>query len=167
MREPMMDSIDVAYTLRMSVAKVCAMARDGKIPHTREGNAYRFDPLEFRRWHREYKKRRATRSTGYTQTEIDQMSHDDGTVYFVQAVGVGGGLIKIGKTDNLARRFETLQSHSPIKLQILTTTGGGMRREYELHEQFKASRSHGEWFEPTHELLALIEWIKGHRRGTD
>jgi hypothetical protein len=163
MRDSMMDSLDVAYALGVAPEKVYAMCRQGEIPHVRVGNAYVFDGLKFRRWHREYKKRQIPTPSpppAPTAAQIARMP-TTGSVYFIQ--GVDGGPIKIGKANFPERRLYDLQASSPVRLRILATVAGGMRREYELHRQFKASRLHGEWFEPTPELLAEIE---GHR-GTD
>lgn len=43
--------------------------------------------------------------------------HDDVT-YFI----AGGGLVKIGRTNNLPVRFQNLQAASPVPLQILAFT---------------------------------------------
>lgn len=81
---------------------------------------------------------------------------DRRSVYFISPVG--GGLIKIGVAGDVAGRLESLQTGSPVLLEVRAViTDGGEALELSLHKRFAASRRHGEWFEPTPELLALIE----------
>jgi hypothetical protein len=76
-------------------------------------------------------------------------------VYFIQAEG--GGPIKIGVTTGSAEtRLASLQTGSPVKLRIVTTTPGDPALERKLHHRFAAHRLHGEWFSPAPELLAFI-----------
>ena len=69
------------------------------------------------------------------------------------------GMSKIGVTTNVARRFATIQAHSPTQLRIIATLRGGLSLEQELHSKFRAYRRHGEWFalpaEALTELAAL------------
>lgn len=82
-----------------------------------------------------------------------------GDVYFIQ--GIDGGPIKIGMTTDLKRRLYDFQHGSPVKLVVLAVLkGGGEMREASIHRRFQRSRLHGEWFEPTSELLDLIEAAK-------
>jgi hypothetical protein len=46
---------------------------------------------------------------------------------------------------------------SPSKLELLKAIKGGHLIERSIHEKFKFTRSHGEWFFPTKELLAFIK----------
>lgn len=78
-----------------------------------------------------------------------------GFVYFIQAEG--GGLIKIGWATKPAVRVANMQMYCPIKLAILLHVTGDGAMERDLHKRFEASRRHGEWFEPTPDLLALVE----------
>lgn len=73
--------------------------------------------------------------------------------YFVQPVA--GGLVKIGKTNNLTKRLAALQCGSPVKLKLLSARREDI--EAQLHMQFAARRSHGEWFNPDATLMTLIE----------
>jgi hypothetical protein len=73
--------------------------------------------------------------------------------YFVQAEN--GGLVKIGKSNNIRSRLTTLQTGSPVRLAIIGAIRGD--REAELHLRFKGLRSHGEWFKPNAALLLLVE----------
>lgn len=80
-------------------------------------------------------------------------------VYFVQAANLR--LIKIGVTLDVGDRLKTLRVGSPDQLELI----GAMRRpdaediERRLHARFRQHRSHGEWFHPSEEILALVaEW---------
>jgi hypothetical protein len=65
-----------------------------------------------------------------------------------------GGNIKIGRTRDIAYRLMTLQMACPFALDLIGTLPGD--REREFHVGFADARRHGEWFEPTTELLAFI-----------
>jgi Meiotically up-regulated gene 113 len=78
------------------------------------------------------------------------------TCYFI---GGETGPIKIGFTDDLPRRLREIQSHSPVKLTVLASVGGGIFAELEYHERFAAHRLHGEWFERHPDIVAEIERI--------
>ncbi len=76
------------------------------------------------------------------------------TVYFIQPAQ--GGLIKIGVAQHLPSRLATLQTGSPLELRVIAVMQGGEPVERELHKRFAADRRHGEWFEPSPELLDFI-----------
>lgn len=77
-------------------------------------------------------------------------------VYFVRAIGLN--LIKIGVANNAALRLRSLMSHSPVPLELLAiqpcTRSGAT--EVEHHRRFARQRRHGEWFEPSPDLMELI-----------
>lgn len=78
------------------------------------------------------------------------------SVYFVQPIH--GGLVKIGVAADVAGRLNSMQTGSPVQLRVIGVIPDvGQDRETELHQRFAESRSHGEWFEPTPELLAYID----------
>lgn len=83
-----------------------------------------------------------------------RVSSDKRSVYFVRAQV--SGLIKIGSAAHPEGRLRTLQTGSPEPLQLLATSPGGERHERELHTLLSGSRSHGEWFHPTADVLACI-----------
>lgn len=66
------------------------------------------------------------------------------------------GPIKIGHTDNVKNRFDSLQTASAEHLQLLAIIPGDRSREKSLHGLFENSRINGEWFAPTPELLGII-----------
>ncbi len=77
------------------------------------------------------------------------------TVYFIAPVD--GGRIKIGIASNVAARLANLQTGSPVPLRVIGIIRGvALAVEAELHVRFASCRCHGEWFEPTPELLAYI-----------
>lgn len=78
-------------------------------------------------------------------------------VYFLQPVT--GGPIKIGCSLIPENRLVSLMAWSPHPLKLLAKAPGSMALEGELHKRFKAHRSHGEWFRPAPELLALIDEV--------
>jgi hypothetical protein len=79
-------------------------------------------------------------------------------IYFIQPKM--GGLIKIGKTHNLRKRFETIQFMCPIPLKVITYLLAPQEVESDLHRRFEIDRRHGEWFHPSAELLDYISQVK-------
>lgn len=77
-------------------------------------------------------------------------------VYFIQ--GEKTGRIKIGKATNVEWRLRNLQPHSPDRLTVLKVLKTAFN-DTPYHAQFVAGWSHGEWFDPTPELMAFIESI--------
>lgn len=75
-------------------------------------------------------------------------------VYFVQ--GENGGPIKIGRTDDLARRLVGLSTSSPDKLVVLAAAPGNESDERTIHAHFSPARQRGEWFAPTPGLMRFI-----------
>jgi hypothetical protein len=77
------------------------------------------------------------------------------SIYFVQPAA--GGLIKIGIASNVAARLSGMQTGSPVELRVIGVIAGvDQSFEAELHERYASARRHGEWFEPTAELLDYI-----------
>lgn len=81
-------------------------------------------------------------------------------IYFMQRGE--NGPIKIGRSGDPQERLRHLQRGNPDRIRIIGAYWGFQLEEAQLHEEFKASRIAGEWFEPTPELvataLALDEW---------
>lgn len=80
-----------------------------------------------------------------------------GWVYFLQAEN---GLIKIGYSTDVNGRVETIQSLSPLKVNLLTILKGSRSLEANYHKTFAKHKHHGEWFETNEPLMNLIETIK-------
>jgi hypothetical protein len=79
------------------------------------------------------------------------------TVYFIEAPAVG--VMKIGVTGDLGRRFKVMSDGSPTPLVVVCSFAGTARQESALHTRFLASRSHGEWFRISDEMRALVDRI--------
>ena len=78
--------------------------------------------------------------------------------YFIQ--GEKTGLIKIGESIDPMDRIMTLQVGSPDKLIMLKFVDSNTYPENELHQRFKHSRRHGEWFYPDPDLIRFINLLK-------
>lgn len=69
----------------------------------------------------------------------------DTYVYLIKAAN---GLVKIGVTRDINKRFSKIKSGSPIDVEligsVLTATGRELERR--LHQEFEAKRIRGEWF---------------------
>jgi hypothetical protein len=79
-----------------------------------------------------------------------------GYVYFV--VAREQGMVKIGYSkDAPDARLGMLRIGSPVPLERMAYIRDGQDLERRLHVQFRAVRSHGEWFHLTDELIEYIE----------
>lgn len=76
-------------------------------------------------------------------------------VYFIYAES----RIKIGKTNDVWRRFGILQVGSPIQLQLMGFVPGDMKLERALHKHFAKYRLIGEWFDAT---PAVVKWVEDY-----
>lgn len=76
-------------------------------------------------------------------------------VYFIAQAGY----VKIGFSTHLAKRFESLQSASPVPLTVLAAIRGDMAMERELHAQFADDRAQGEWFRRSSAINALLDGL--------
>jgi hypothetical protein len=85
-----------------------------------------------------------------------------GKVYFARQ----DGLIKIGFSQNPWARMKEIGNP-----ELLATFDGCYADEKDLHGRFSKSRVRGEWFEPSPDLLALIDELRsndvGLRRSSD
>lgn len=97
------------------------------------------------------------RSGGIVYEVIGSEDIKRGVYFFLRS----DGRIKIGVSNNIRQRKKDLESAAG-PLVLLTTMEGSRMVEQALHLKFSASRVHGEWFDPSVELLALI-----HRLQTD
>jgi len=89
------------------------------------------------------------------QRERDKERKKHGAVYFAQAEE--GWPIKIGFSTNPAKRLRALQSaHGQLIKIIGLIDGVTVKREREIHKQFKEDRLRGEWFRPSAALLAFL-----------
>ena len=87
------------------------------------------------------------------------------SVYFIDAPGTG--VLKIGKSSNVDKRLKTLQTASPVKLNLLMTIEYDDDLERRIHRHREDYRSHGEWFyscKPVKDFMRAyvdggIEWL--------
>lgn len=75
-------------------------------------------------------------------------------VYFIRAAD---GLIKIGVSKDVRRRFATLQQDCGDVLELIGLMPGTHATEMTLHRLFAEDRDHGEWFQPSERLRDFIE----------
>jgi hypothetical protein len=72
--------------------------------------------------------------------------------------------IKIGfSTKDPIVRLAQLQTGSPDRLTLLGVIPGRLEDEKFLHARFGTCRLGGEWFYPTVDLVAWIEWLLSRR----
>lgn len=76
-------------------------------------------------------------------------------VYFIQA-GQGGN-IKIGISRNVMSRFSKMNTDAGEPIRTLLIIPGDESNERALHKELCAHRSHGEWFKPHGDVLAIID----------
>ena len=94
-----------------------------------------------------------------TALDAARIPEADRTVYYVQRPG--DDAIKIGVTNDIAKRLGGLRTVAPVVL--LATHLGGRPAEQAMHVRFAEHRVDGEWFRPVPELLAHIELVKSRR----
>jgi hypothetical protein len=86
-------------------------------------------------------------------------------VYFVRVVNKDG-FIKIGQTNNLEKRWQSI-TDSPYDIEIVSSFVGTVRHEKLLHKLLEKSHLRGEWFYPNEEVLAAAEHCKGRNLLTE
>ena len=85
--------------------------------------------------------------------EMDNAPLSWGLCYFI---GCDEGMVKIGWSKDVNRRFNELRGPSIYKLEILATARGGRERERHYHRLFEADALGGEWFTLSPAILAEI-----------
>jgi predicted GIY-YIG superfamily endonuclease len=92
----------------------------------------------------------------------DKLAHQAHFVYFI--LNEDSNAIKIGRTKDLAKRMNALQTSSPAKLKLIKSVqveGGKEAHELEqsLHKKFSEIRLAGEWFKAEASLLEYISQL--------
>ena len=82
-------------------------------------------------------------------------------IYFIRAGARGP--IKIGRTNNIARRLEMLRVGNHLELSLLATVDGGESGERRIHRRFEHLRTRGEWFRATPELMKFVRALAKRR----
>lgn len=85
-------------------------------------------------------------------------------VYFIQKPN--NGPIKIGTSQDLARRFRSLKTATGEDLYLLLAIPGSTALEGMLHAEFADARISGEWFHPVSQIKNKIEVLR-HRNVDD
>ncbi len=83
--------------------------------------------------------------------------------YFTRVVYVleaANGLLKFGCTKDLRSRIGSLQTLAPDRLRCVAWAKGSPIEEAALHIRLLESVHHGEWFNPTPEVLAVVGSFK-------
>ena len=79
------------------------------------------------------------------------------SLYAIQAGD--DGPVKIGIASRPWERIATLQTANPVRLRGLAAWRGSAAEEAALHKLFAEDRLEGEWFKPSADLIALVEWL--------
>lgn len=84
--------------------------------------------------------------TGGYIVDIELHNDRSGFVYLVLSEN---GLVKIGRTHNLERRFSALRAMSPVELELIASKFVNDAKEFEqnLHQVFDSKNVRGEWFD--------------------
>lgn len=89
---------------------------------------------------------------------------EGGRACFIYLIA-GAGLVKIGRSNNVASRFEDLQNSSPVRLSFVAAMRGTCRFERFIHSIYRKRRSHGEWFRPTPGMVQELARVFLHGIG--
>lgn len=76
-------------------------------------------------------------------------------IYFVEQCG----FIKIGFSDNWAKRISSIQNATPFRVRRLIVIKSIVGHEAELHEKFAHHHVRGEWFTDTPEIRKVIDLL--------
>lgn len=81
-------------------------------------------------------------------------------LYLIECVG--SGWVKIGKSENPARRMQGLQTCCPLELVLLAELPRGTGvEELALHYKLRDFRGFGEWFRDVPEVRAAFYALRG------
>jgi hypothetical protein len=69
------------------------------------------------------------------------------------------GRIKFGSSHDPERRHRELRHLSSTRIDLVTHCWGSPTAERSIHSALTASRVHGEWYEPTQPVLAMVDEI--------
>lgn len=83
----------------------------------------------------------------------------DQYVYAISVRGASDALVKFGYTRSIKLRLNTLQTGSPVALELLASCQGLRHHERSIHLHLARDREHGEWFRRTERSMAVVEAI--------
>lgn len=108
--------------------------------------------------HQEYKHISAINKGAVRDSSQDEpvsAGEDSGAIYIVRMKGTD--YFKVGYTSGTVQtRMKQLQVGNPKPLKFVTTWGGDMDAEKEVHDMLGEFRTKGEWFELTTEDLLNV-----------
>ena len=83
-----------------------------------------------------------------TRNKRRQLLQDVEPMGYVYLVSAYNGLYKIGKTNDIEKRFRGLETMSPVPLKLIHAieTITPLKLEAKLHKKYDHCRAHGEWF---------------------
>lgn len=88
-------------------------------------------------------------------SDVDDEVRRERHVYFLECEL--SGRVKIGITDNVARRIRDIQSMSPTTLRLIGSIVGTGGTEAAWHQRWGKMRLHGEWFRLSPTLRLAIK----------
>ena len=83
----------------------------------------------------------------------------------IYAIQMGNGPVKIGKAKNPRSRLRELSTGSPYVLKLLAAVDWHDSNERLLHQYLRFYRLRGEWFEPSDEVLTVVERMESGSEG--
>ena len=95
----------------------------------------------------------------HSEEEHDSLNSDGGTqgVYIIESPF--NKAYKIGRSNNIERRFKSISAMSPVALELygVIKTDNYCKLESELHERLSKYRLHGEWFALNEGILMELQ----------
>lgn len=82
---------------------------------------------------------------------------------YVYAIRSECGLIKIGWSNNPAKRLSKIQSDAPRKCELVGSIPETREHEKSLHLRFSAFRERGEWFREEGDVAAFVAGLPPHQ----
>lgn len=134
------------------------MCKCGRAPHRAKARNCHFCNAEAQVRYRASLKGPLDRARAVKRDVKARDNNRPGFVYFIQA-DIGSD-IKIGFSTDPCRRMADLQTAASRPLNLLATIPGTVQNEKELHAQFSAHRTVGEWFKPDESILAFINGLR-------
>jgi len=95
--------------------------------------------------------KRITRKRNVIVLPGEEVNPDDCFVYLVREIQ--SGRLKIGTTQDLAKRLDQLQTGNPDDLEVVAWVKGSYSVEAMLHEKFSYTKVRGEWHANNRDIL--------------
>lgn len=84
---------------------------------------------------------------------------EPGYIYAIGVLGDENSVVKIGYARSVDARLKTLQTGSPVLLELIGRADGRVCNEKRIHRLLIGSRSHGEWFNRTPQVREVLTRI--------